>query len=176
MPRIKTMMLVKMVLMMMLMTVTWCWEWCGQDGVDDDVDDKDLHDDDEGSTQPLGGKGQQGKEEHVRGRVRNELDKRVSHEPGQQEISLGPNLTFKSSTFQPLSVVPWCRWCCSAGRRRSAWCSPAPRHPVKITLKGIKHSWKPVWKHSSYGTLASPHTWQYDVSEKWWQKQIHTLE
>ena len=85
MPRIKTMMLVKMVLMMMLMTKTWCWEWCGQDGVDDDVDDKDLHDDDEGSTQPLGGKGQQGEEEHVRGRVRNELDKRVSHEPGNKK-------------------------------------------------------------------------------------------
>ena len=78
------MMLVKMVLMMMLMTKTWCWEWCGQDVVDDDVDDKDLEGG-EGSTQPLGGKGQQGKEEHVRGRVRNELDKRVSHEPGQQK-------------------------------------------------------------------------------------------
>ena len=77
----------------------------GEDGVNDDVDDKDLEGG-EGSTQPLGGKGQQGEEEHVRSRVRNELDKRVSHEPGQQEISLGPNLTFKSSTFQPLSVVP----------------------------------------------------------------------
>ena len=78
----------------------------GEDGVNDDVDDEDLHDDDEGSTQPLGGKGQQGEEEHVRSRVRNELDKRVSHEPGQQEISLGPNITFKSSTSQHLSVVP----------------------------------------------------------------------
>ena len=57
MPRIKTMMLVKMVLMMMLMTKTWCWEWCSQDVVDDDVDDKDLEGG-EGSTQPLGGKGQ----------------------------------------------------------------------------------------------------------------------
>ena len=52
----------------------------GQDG----VDDKDLEGD-EGSTQPLGGKGQQGEEEHVRSRVRDELDKRVSHEPGQQK-------------------------------------------------------------------------------------------
>ena len=54
-------------------------------GGQDDVDGIDLYDDDEGSTQPLGGKGQQGEEEHVRSRVRNELDKRVSHEPGQQK-------------------------------------------------------------------------------------------
>ena len=141
MPRIKTMMLVKMVLMMMLMTKTWCWEWCGWSrwcwwhrsiwwwwG-----------------QHPTSGR--QGPTRW--GRTCTRPSAKWTWQKGfawtwatKKHHNL--ILTFKSSTFQHLSVGPWCRWCCSKGRRRSAWCSPAPRHPVKITLKGIKHPWKPV--------------------------------
>ena len=51
---------------------------------------------------PLGGEGKQGKEEHIGGRVGDELHERVSHEPG-----FGIKHSFNSSgTFQRQNVVP----------------------------------------------------------------------
>ena len=46
------------------------------------VGEEEEDDGDEMVLEPLGGEGQQGEEEHVGGRVGDELHKRVSHEPG----------------------------------------------------------------------------------------------
>lgn len=51
--------------------------------------------------EPLGGEGQQGEEEHVGGRVGDELHKRVSHEPG---FEINPKIVL--GTFLPLNGVP----------------------------------------------------------------------